>query len=53
MFFWFGKVDDYVDILVEVGKVVLESFLEDDFLFEYYRLFDVVFCERSIIFGFF
>lgn len=48
----FGKVDDYTDILAEVGKVALESLLEDDLLFEYHRLSDAVLCEKSTILGF-
>ena len=48
----FGKVDDYTEILAEMGKVALESLLEDDLLFEYHRLSDVVRCEKSTLFGF-
>lgn len=48
----FGKVDDYTEILAEMGKVALESLLEDDLLFEYHRLSEAVRCEKSIILGF-
>lgn len=48
----FGKVDDYTDILAAIGKVALESLLEDDLLFEYHRLSDAVLCEKSTILGF-
>lgn len=48
----FGKVDDYTEILAEMGKVALESLLEDDLLFEYHRLSDAVRCEKSTLLGF-
>lgn len=48
----FGKVEDYTDILAAIGKVALESLLEDDLLFEYHRLSDAVLCEESTILGF-
>ena len=48
----FGKVDDYTDILAAIGKVALESLLEDNLLFEYHRLSDAVLCEKSTILGF-
>ena len=48
----FRKVRDYTEILAEMGKVALEGLLEDDLLFEYHRLSDVVRCEKSTLFGF-
>ena len=48
----FGKVDDYTDILAAIGKVALESLLEDNLLFEYHRLSDAVLCEKSTLLGF-
>ena len=48
----FGKIDDYTDILAAIGKVALESLLEDDLLFEYFRLSDAVLCEKSTLLGF-
>ena len=48
----FGKIDDYAEILAEIGKVALESLLEDDLLFEYHRLSEAVRCEKSAILGF-
>ena len=48
----FGKVDDYAEILAEIGKLALESLLEDDLLFEYHRLPEAVRCEKTAILGF-
>ena len=47
----FGKVDDFKEVLAEIGKVALECLLKDDHVFEYGQLSDAVLCDESLIFG--
>ena len=44
----FGKVDDFKEVLAEIGKVALECLLKDDHVFEYDQLSDAVLCDRII-----
>ena len=47
----FGKVHDFKDILVEIGKVALECLLKDDHVFEYDQLSDAIRSDESRIIG--
>ena len=47
----FGKVEDFKEILAEIGKVALECLLKDDHVFEYDQLSAVILCEESRIIG--
>ena len=44
----FGKVDDFKEVIAEIGKVALECLLKDDYVFEYDQLSDAVLCDRII-----
>ena len=48
----FGKVHDFKDVLVEIGKLALECLLEDNHVFEYDQLSDAIRCDESLIIGF-
>ena len=45
------KVDDYKEMLADLGKVALEALLKDDLVFEYGKLSESVQCEASRIIG--
>ncbi|KAJ7372136.1 Nlrc4p [Desmophyllum pertusum] len=47
----FGKVEDFKEILAEIGKVALECLLKDDHVFEYDQLSAAILCEESLIIG--
>ncbi|KAL9974457.1 hypothetical protein ACROYT_G011489 [Oculina patagonica] len=47
----FGKVEDYKDILAEIGKVALECLLKSDHAFEYDQLPDTILSDESVIIG--
>ena len=47
----FGKVDDFKEVLAEIGKVALKCLLKDDHLFEYDQLSGAVLCDESLIIG--
>ena len=47
----FGKVQDFEDVLSEIGKVALECLLKDDHVFEYDQLSAAVLCGESLIIG--
>ena len=47
----FGKVQDFKEILAEIGKVALECLLKDDHVFEYDQLSTAILCEESRIIG--
>ena len=47
----FGKVDDFKDVLSEIGKVALECLLKDDHVFEYDQLSAAIICDESLIIG--
>ena len=47
----FGKVDDFKNVLSEIGKVALECLLKDDHVFEYDQLSAAVLCGESLIIG--
>ncbi|KAJ7382720.1 hypothetical protein OS493_033284, partial [Desmophyllum pertusum] len=47
----FGKVQDFKEILAEIGKVALECLLKDDHVFEYDQLSAAILCEKSLIIG--
>lgn len=47
----FSKVDDFKDILADIGKVALECLLKDDHVFEYDQLSNAILCEESRIIG--
>ena len=47
----FGKVQDFKEILTEIGKVALECLLKDDHVFEYDQLSSAILCEESRIIG--
>ncbi|KAJ7382727.1 hypothetical protein OS493_033292 [Desmophyllum pertusum] len=43
----FGKVQDFKEILAEIGKVALECLLKDDHVFEYDQLSAAILCEKK------
>ncbi|KAJ7376119.1 hypothetical protein OS493_036723 [Desmophyllum pertusum] len=45
------KVEDFKEILAEIGKVALECLLKDDHVFEYDQLSAAILCEESLIIG--
>ncbi|KAJ7372144.1 hypothetical protein OS493_020570 [Desmophyllum pertusum] len=45
------QVEDFKEILAEIGKVALECLLKDDHVFEYDQLSAAIPCEESIIIG--
>ena len=47
----FGKVEDYKEILAEIGKVALECLLKDDHVFELDQLSTSILCEESGFIG--
>ena len=47
----FGKVEDFKEILGEIGKVALEGLLNDDHVFEHDQLSAAILCEESVIIG--
>ena len=47
----FGKMQDFKEILAEIGKVALECLLNDDHVFEYDQLSAAILCEESRIIG--
>ena len=47
----FGKIQDFEDVLAEIGKVALECLLKDDHVFEYDQLSAAVLCDESLIIG--
>ena len=47
----FSKVQDFKEILAEIGKVALECLLNDDHIFEYDQLSAAILCEESRIIG--
>ncbi|XP_022789209.1 uncharacterized protein LOC111328926 [Stylophora pistillata] len=47
----FREVEDFKEILVEIGKVALECLLNNDHVFEYDQLSAVILCEESRIMG--
>ncbi|XP_078352091.1 uncharacterized protein LOC144636768 [Oculina patagonica] len=47
----FGKVQEFEEILSEIGKVALECLLKDDHVFEYDQLSATIFCDSSLIIG--
>ena len=47
----FSKVQDFKEILAEIGKVALECLLKDDHVFEYDQLSAAILCEESRIIG--
>ena len=47
----FYKVQNFKEILTEIGKVALECLLKDDHVFEYDRLSAAILCEESRIIG--
>ena len=48
----FRKVEDFKEILAEIGKVALECLMKDDHVFEYDQLSPAIrFCEESRIIG--
>ena len=47
----FSKVQDFEEILAEIGKVALECLLKDDHVFEFDQLSAAILCEESRIFG--
>ena len=48
----FRKVEDFKEILAEIGKVALECLMEDDHVFEYDQLSHAIrICEKSRIIG--
>ncbi len=47
----FSKVEDYKEILIEIGKVALEGLLKDDHVFEYDQLSAIIRCEESLFLG--
>ncbi|KAL9979407.1 hypothetical protein ACROYT_G017068 [Oculina patagonica] len=47
----FGKVEDFKEILSEIGKVALECLLKDDHVFEYDQLSTAILGDESLIVG--
>ena len=47
----FGKVDDFKDVLSEIGAVALECLLKDDHVFEYDQLSAAIICDESLVIG--
>ena len=47
----FRKVQDFKEILAEIGKVALQCLLKDDHVFEYDQLSAAILCEESLIIG--
>ena len=47
----FGRVDDFKEVLAEIGKVALECLLRDDHVFEYDQLSDALRRDESLIVG--
>ncbi len=47
----FGKVEDFKEILNEIGKVALECLLKDNHVFEYDQLSTAIFGDESLIIG--
>ncbi|KAL9979331.1 hypothetical protein ACROYT_G016979 [Oculina patagonica] len=47
----FGKVEDFKEILADIGKVALECLLNDDHVFEYDQLSAAMLDEQSLIIG--
>ena len=47
----FSKVQDFKEILVEIGKVALEGLLKDSHVFEYDELSVAIRCQESFIIG--
>ena len=47
----FGKVNDFEDVLGEIGKLALECLLKDDHVFDYDQLPTAVLCDESRIIG--
>ena len=47
----FPKVEDFKEILTEIGKVALECLLKDDHVFEYDQLSPAILSEQSRIIG--
>ena len=47
----FRKVEDFKEILTEIGKVALECLLKDDHVFEYDELSAAILCEESRVIG--
>ncbi len=47
----FGKVEDFKEILAEIGKVALECLLNDDHVFDYDQLSGAILGEKSLIIG--
>ncbi|KAL9979417.1 hypothetical protein ACROYT_G017086 [Oculina patagonica] len=47
----FGKVEDFNEILSEIGKVALECLLKDDHVFEYDQLSTAILGDESLIIG--
>ena len=47
----FRKVQDFEEILTEIGKVALECLLKDDHVFEYDQLPLTILCDASVIIG--
>ena len=47
----FGKVQDFEEILGEIGKVALQCLLKDDHVFEYDQLSAAILCDKSRIIG--
>ncbi|KAJ7372150.1 hypothetical protein OS493_020576 [Desmophyllum pertusum] len=43
----FGKVEDFKEILAEIGKVALECLLKDDHVFEYDQLSAAILVKKS------
>ena len=49
----FHKVEDFKEVLAEIGKVALECLLKDDHVFEYDQLSAAILCEENRIIGLF
>ena len=47
----FREIEDFEEILCEIGKVALDSLLMDDHVFDYKLLPPSIFCEESIFIG--
>ncbi|KAJ7372155.1 hypothetical protein OS493_020581 [Desmophyllum pertusum] len=47
----FSKLEDFKEILAEIGKVALECLLKDDHVFEYDQLSAAILCDESRIIG--
>ena len=47
----FSKVQDFKEILAEIGKVALECLFKDDNVFEYDQLSAAILCEESRLIG--